>query len=62
MLKAGEKAGWGAADGASAKRRFLRAIAEEGVMVVSRLRKDAHLRTLPRPVPQGQRRRGRPPA
>jgi hypothetical protein len=61
VLKAAGKTVWVAADGAYAKRRFLRAAAVEGVIVVSRLRKDAHLRTLPRPVPKGQRRRGRPP-
>lgn len=61
VLKAAGKTVWVAADGAYAKRRFLRAAAEEGVIVVSRLRKDAHLRTLPRPVPRGKKRRGRPP-
>lgn len=61
VLKAAGKTVWVAADGAYAKRRFLRAAAAEGVIVVSRLRRDAHLRTLPRPVPKGQRRRGRPP-
>jgi hypothetical protein len=61
VLKAAGKTVWVTADGAYAKRRFLRAAAEQGVIVVSRLRKDAHLRTLPRPVAQGQRRRGRPP-
>lgn len=61
VLKAAGKTVWVAADGAYAKRPFLRAAAEQGVIVVSRLRKDAHLRTLPRPVSKGQRRRGRPP-
>lgn len=61
VLKPAGKTVWVAADGAYAKRRFLRAAAEQGVIVVSRLRKDAHLRTLPRPVPRGKKRRGRPP-
>lgn len=60
VLKAAGKTVWIAVDGAYAKRPFLRAAAAEGVIVVSRLRKDAHLRTLPPPVPKGQRRRGRP--
>ncbi len=46
------------ADGAYAKRPFLRAAAAAGVVVVSRLRREAALRTLP--LPRG-RRRGRPP-
>src|SRR5262245_4174966 len=45
-------------DGAYAKRPFLRAAAAAHVTVISRLRKDAALRPLPRPRP---RRRGRPP-
>lgn len=61
VLKAAGKTVWVAADGAYAKRCFLRAAREESVIVVSRLRKDAHLRTLPRPVPRGKKRRGRPP-
>jgi hypothetical protein len=48
------------ADGFYAKRPFLRAAASAAVTVVSRLRRDAGLRTLPVP-PQGRRRRGRPP-
>jgi hypothetical protein len=46
-------------DGFSAKRPFLRAAAQAGVTVISRLRKDAGLRTRPR-RPPGSRRRGRP--
>jgi hypothetical protein len=61
VLKAAGKTVWVAADGAYAKRRFLRAAREESVIVVSRLRRDAHLRTLPRAVPRGKKRRGRPP-
>jgi hypothetical protein len=44
-------------DGFYAKRPFLRAAAAAGVAVISRLRRDAALRTLPRL----RRRRGRPP-
>jgi hypothetical protein len=46
------------ADGAYAKRPFLRAAAAAGVAVISRLRRDAALRTLPGPR---RGRRGRPP-
>jgi DDE superfamily endonuclease len=48
------------ADGFYAKRPFLQAAAAAGVTVVSRLRRDAGLRTPPVP-PRGRRRRGRPP-
>ena len=47
-------------DGFYAKRPFLQAAAAAAVTVVSRLRRDASLRTLPVP-PRGRRRRGRPP-
>src|SRR5205085_5774160 len=46
-------------DGFYAKRPFLKAAARAGVAVISRLRKDAGLRTVPR-RPRGGRRRGRP--
>jgi hypothetical protein len=46
---------WLACDGAYAKRPFLRAARAAGVVVVSRLRKDAALRSVP-----GPRRPGRP--
>jgi hypothetical protein len=49
------------ADGFYAKRPFLRAAAAAGVAVVSRLRRDAGLRTLPVPPRGRRRRRGRPP-
>jgi DDE superfamily endonuclease len=49
------------ADGFYAKRPFLKAAAAAGVTVVSRLRRDAGLRTLPVPPRGGRRRRGRPP-
>jgi hypothetical protein len=48
------KALWLAVDGAYAKRPFLKPVLALGVVVVSRLRKDAHLRTLP----DTKRRRG----
>jgi len=47
-------------DGFYAKRPFLKAAAAAEVTVVSRLRRDAGLRTVPVP-PRGRRRRGRPP-
>ena len=47
------------ADGFYAKRPFLKPAAAAGVTVISRLRKDAGLRTVPRP-PRGRRRPGRP--
>jgi hypothetical protein len=49
---------WVVADGAYAKKDFLKPAAALGMTVVSRLRKDAALRTLPGPRPAGQR--GRP--
>ena len=49
---------WVAADGAYAKREFLRAARRENIVVVSRLRRDAALCDLPGPRPKG--RRGRP--
>jgi len=48
------------ADGFYAKRPFLKAAAAAGVAVISRLRKDAGLRTLPVPPRGGRRRPGRP--
>ena len=49
---------WVVADGAYAKKEFLKPAASLGMTVVSRLRKDAALRTVPSPRPAGQR--GRP--
>src|SRR5262249_33497705 len=49
---------WVVADGAYAKKEFLKPAADLGMTVVSRLRKDAALRTLPGPRPAGKR--GRP--
>lgn len=55
-----EKALWIVADGAYAKRPFLQRVMALGTVVVSRLRKDAALWSVPEPVEAGQRRRGRP--
>jgi hypothetical protein len=52
---------WAVADGAYAKRPFLKPVLKLGAVVVSRLRKDAHLNTLPPKLKKGQRRkRGKP--
>ena len=51
---------WIVADGAYAKKPFLRRAIKAGVVVVSRLRKDAALWTVPEVVPPGQRKRGAP--
>jgi hypothetical protein len=51
---------WVVADGAYAKRPFLKRALKAGTTVVSRLRKDAALWSVPKPVPPGQRRRGKP--
>jgi DDE superfamily endonuclease len=59
-LKIAGKTVWVVVDGFYAKRPFLRRAIAAGVVVVSRLRKDAALRDLP-PKPCGHaRRRGRP--
>lgn len=52
---------WVVVDGAYAKRSFLKPVLAAGVVVVSRLRKDAALWSLPLPPPDGRRARGRPP-
>jgi hypothetical protein len=53
---------WVVADGAYAKRPFLKGARAHGFTVVSRLRKDAALWSLPDPVEPGQKRGpGRPP-
>ena len=49
------KAVWVVADGAYAKRPFLRRVLALGVVVVSRLRKDAALWSLPKPKQPGRR-------
>jgi hypothetical protein len=51
---------WVVADGAYAKLPFLRPLLAMGVVVVSRLRKDAALWSVPEVIPPGQRKRGRP--
>ena len=53
-----KKTVWIVFDGAYAKRALLRPLQKMGITVVSRLRKDAALRTVP-PVPK-QRQRGQP--
>src|SRR5689334_9465523 len=56
------KALWVVADGAYARRPFLKAARAAGVVVVSRLRKDAALWSVPVPPrPGAPKRRGRPP-
>jgi hypothetical protein len=53
---------WVVTDGAYAKRPFLKAARAAGVVVVSRLRKDAALWSVPVPPrPGAPKRRGRPP-
>lgn len=51
---------WIVVDGAYAKRPFLQRVLAAGVIVVSRLRKDACLYTVPVAPKRGARRRGRP--
>jgi hypothetical protein len=51
---------WVAADGAYAKRPFLHGAKQAGFTVLSRLRKDAALWSVPQAVPAGQRGPGRP--
>jgi hypothetical protein len=61
VVEAGKRL-WIVADGAYAKRPFLKPLRSLGVVVVSRLRKDAALYNLPRKLKKGERRpRGRPP-
>jgi len=52
---------WAVVDGAYAKRPFLRPARQLGFTVVSRLRKDAALWSVPEPAPAATRGRGRPP-
>jgi len=58
LVKQAGKTVWVVADGAYAKRAFLIPLRAAQVIVVSRLRKDAALRTVP--VPPTTKRRGRP--
>lgn len=61
LLNRAGKTLWIVADGAYAKRPFLKPVRDAGVVVVSRLRKDAALRDLPPKPKTGQRKgRGRP--
>jgi hypothetical protein len=61
-LKSLGKVVWVVADGAYAKRLFLKAAQAAQVVVVSRLRKDAALWSLPKPPRRGApKRRGKPP-
>jgi hypothetical protein len=59
-LKYTGKTLWIVVDGAYAKRPFLQAALAAGAVVVSRLRKDAALRSVPPPRPSVKRKRGRP--
>jgi len=61
LAKAAGKTVWVVADGAYAKRPFLKPLRAAGVTIVSRLRKDAHLNDLPPKLKKGERRgRGQP--
>jgi hypothetical protein len=60
QLRGTDRPLWCAMDGAYAKRPVLKAAQAAGVVVVSRLRKDAALWDVPPPVPEGQRGPGRP--
>lgn len=60
ILQQAGKRVWVVADGAYAKRPFLRAMSAAGVVVVSRLRKDAALWELPPDRTKGPCGRGRP--
>jgi hypothetical protein len=59
-LKSAGKRVWLVVDGAYAKRPFLQEALRVGATVVSRLRKDAALWSVPKPVLAGKRKRGRP--
>lgn len=62
IVTAAGKRLWIVADGAYAKRPFLKPLRTLGVVVISRLRKDAALYNLPRKLKKGERRpRGKPP-
>lgn len=58
LAKTAGKAVWAVADGAYAKRPFVKPLRAAGVAVVSRLRKDAALHDVP--IPPKMRTRGRP--
>ncbi len=61
IAKSAGKTVWVVADGAYRKRQFINPLRAANIIVVSRLRKDAHLNDLPPELTKGQRRgRGRP--
>jgi hypothetical protein len=61
LVKQAGKTLWVVVDGGYTKEPFLRPAVAAGATVIGRLRKDAALRDLPRPLRRGQRRgRGRP--
>jgi len=62
ILKRAGKSLWVVVDGGYVKAPFLKRALRSGATVIGRLRKDAALRDLPRPLRRGQQRaRGRPP-
>jgi hypothetical protein len=62
LAKQAGKTLWVVADGGYTKKPYLKPVIATGTTIVGRLRKDAALRDLPRPLPRGQRRGpGRPP-
>jgi hypothetical protein len=62
IVKEARKTLWIVVDGGYVKAPFLKRVLRGGATVIGRLRKDAALRDLPRPLRRGQRRgRGRPP-
>jgi len=62
LAKQAGKTLWVVTDGGYTKEPYLKPVIATGTTIVGRLRKDAALRDLPRPLPRGQRRGpGRPP-
>ena len=62
LVKQAGKTLWVVADGGYTKEPYLKPVIATGTTVIGRLRKDAALRDLPRPLRRGQRRGpGRPP-
>jgi len=62
LAKQAGKTLWVVTDGGYTKEPYLKPVIATGTTVIGRLRKDAALRDLPRPLPRGQRRGpGRPP-
>jgi hypothetical protein len=60
IVKQAGKTLWIVVDGGYTKAAFLKRALRTGSTVIGRLRKDAALRDLPRPLRRGERRRGRP--